>query len=267
MIGMTWKQEQTKQLLKNKGIDFGDVLYVVEVGSTAHGISAETTDDDHDYTVLRIEDFEELITGDPRHQSMMARTQPEGHRSRMGDIDLQIYTIRKFATLASRGNPSILTALFSPKVHHHQLWILDGLEQLEKIIPSKAAGNAFLGYMRQQMERWIGVRGQKNVKRPELVEAYGFDTKYAAHVIRLGHQGIEYMEKGRFTLPLEENLADAIVGLRTGAMEEYDAMAWAKNTEDRLKVAIDNSDLPEHPNTRGTKKWIEEQYRIAVMVP
>ena len=261
MIGMSsFDEGQVKELLQNRGVKWKNTLRIVEVGSTAHGISTPETGDDYDYTVVRMEDFNELIVGDLKRQSMMIRTQPEGERSREGDIDLQVYTLRKFASLAAKGNPSILTAIFSPAVRHQQSWMDFPFAELGPIVASKVAANAFLGYMQQQMERWLGVRGQKNVNRPELVEAYGFDTKYAAHVIRLGHQGIEYMEKGYFTLPLDEDLADAIVGLRTGGMEEYDAMTWAKDTEERLKVAIWESWLPDKPALGEVKNWIVTQY-------
>ena len=35
------------------------------------------------------------------------------------------------------------------------------------------------------------------VNRPELIAAHGYDTKYAGHVLRLGYQGIEFLETGR----------------------------------------------------------------------
>ena len=257
-----FKIQETKQLLQNRGVQWGDTIRIVEVGSTAHGISTTDTGDDYDYTVVRVEDFRELVVGDSKRQSMMIRTQPEGHMSRMGDIDLQVYTLRKFAMLASRGNPSILTAIYSTKVHKDTSGV--DWDELGRVVTSRAAGDAFLGYMQQQIERWLGIRGQKNVNRPELVEAYGFDTKYAAHVIRLGHQGIEYMENGRFQVPLDKELAKEIIGLRTGAMKEYDAMEWAKDTETKLKQAIADSDLPPHPATPAVKRWIVKQYNVLV---
>jgi hypothetical protein len=50
----------------------------------------------------------------------------------------------------------------------------------------KRAGRGYLGYLRAQKELLLGARGQKRVNRPELVEAHGFDTKYAMHALRLG---------------------------------------------------------------------------------
>jgi hypothetical protein len=34
------------------------------------------------------------------------------------------------------------------------------------------------------------------VNRAELVEQFGYDTKYAIHTLRLGHQGVEFLETG-----------------------------------------------------------------------
>ena len=54
--------------------------------------------------------------------------------------------------------------------------------------------------MQRQRERMIGTRGQMNVTRPELISKYGYDTKYAGHLVRLGYQGIEVMLSGGLTL-------------------------------------------------------------------
>lgn len=252
-------KSRVQDLLTRRDVDWSDVLRIVEVGSTAHGISTTETGDDLDLTVVRIEPFGELVTGNLKRQSMMIRTQPDGVRSRMGDIDLQVYTLRKFATLAKGGNPSILGAIFSQRVHQGTGHV--DFRRLSGMVASKRAGEAFLGYMRQQIERWLGVRGQKNVTRPELVEAYGFDTKYAAHVIRLGYQGIEYMREGRFNMPMREHIAGEIRALRTGSVNEYQALEWAKRIEDDLKQAIAESELPDQPADRAVDAWLQDAYR------
>lgn len=251
-----WPKEQVFALLDRRDVRPHNLLRIVEVGSTAHGISIQTAHDDLDYTVVRIEPFEELVLGPEDRQSMMIRTQPDGVRSRMGDIDLNVYTLRKFANLAAKGNPSILVALFSPRVWHSNG---GDFETLGRIVASQRAGNAFLGYMHQQIERWTGDRGQKGVQRPELVEAYGYDTKYAAHIIRLGHQGIEYMQTGKLTLPLPIDVADEIIKLRTGGYPEADALAWAADMESDLKLAIAKSPLPKESG--NVRSYLVENYR------
>lgn len=253
---MEYPRDKIQKLLERRGVDYASTVRVVEVGSTAHGMSTSNTDDDFDATVIRIEPFDELVVGSNNRQSMMIRTQPEGVRSRMGDIDLNVYTLRKFAALASGGNPSILGAIFSEKVHKNTL----DLEPLARMVASKRAGSAFLGYMHQQLERWQGVRGQKNVNRPELVDAYGFDTKYAAHVIRLGVQGVEYMETGRYSMPLDPEVAGELIVLREGGIPEADALAWAEAVEQDLLQAVASSPLPAGPNIAGVNAWLTAEY-------
>lgn len=252
-----WPEGKVRNLLDRRDVAWGSVLRIVEVGSTAIGISTSDTGDDLDASVVRVEPFDELVAGSPKRQSMMIRTQPDGVRSKVGDIDLNVYTLRKFAGLAAGGNPSILGAIFSQHVHRETGRV--DFDELGRKVASKRAGAAFLGYMQQQMERWLGVRGQKNVRRPELVERYGFDTKYAAHIVRLGYQGIEYMQEGRFSMPIDSDLAQSIIDLRTGAVEEYDALEWAKRVENELKQAIIDSALPDHPV--AIDAWLVEQYR------
>jgi hypothetical protein len=59
-------------------------------------------------------------------------------------------------------------------------------------------------------------RGQRRVNRPELVEAHGYDTKYAMHALRLGYQGLELLEAGRVTLPMSERERSTVMAVRLG---------------------------------------------------
>lgn len=238
--------------------DVHDLMVIVETGSVAHGISVGGSD--FDYTVIRLESWTEFVNGPGDRQSMQVRTQPDGERSRMGDIDLSVYTLRKFAHLAMSGNPSILSALWSPTTFlPRDLWS-HFRATMQGYVPAVSAGQAFLGYMRQQMERWLGTRGQKNVNRPELVAQYGFDVKYAAQIIKLGHQGITFMETGIVEIPISEPTATEIKSLRTGGYTETQALDWAKGVEARLKQAINRSSLPERPNQIGIQHLVASTY-------
>ena len=97
---------------------------------------------------------------------------------------------------------------------------------------SRRAGRAYLGYMERQRDRMTGERGQMRVNRPELIEQYGFDTKYAGHVLRLGYQGIEFLETGALTLPMREQERNRILAVRTGSVPFGDVLAEA----DELRI-------------------------------
>ena len=255
-----WPLDDIWTLLGRRGIRFEDHVLLAEVGSTVHGINV-SDQDDLDLTLVRVEPWYEFANafsfGDK--QSAMVRTKPDGERSMPGDLDINVYTVRKFAKLMASGNPSIMTAFFSPKVDECQFW-LDRKRGLLQYSASQRAGQAFKGYMKQQLERWVGERGQKNVNRPELVEKYGFDTKYAGHIVRLGLQGIEFMETGKFSLPMDPDQAELIRGIRTGKYTQQEALDMAYDVEDRLLRAIEATTLPANPNMERVHSWVAKFY-------
>jgi len=256
---VNWPRGKIENLVSRRGWELKrDFALAVEVGSTMHGIAIEGTDD-YDMTLVRLEGWHEFVNGPEKKQSVMIRTQPEGYRSRVGDSDLNVYTLRKFAGLLAKGNPSILAVMYSPNRWTGRYGWLDW-EQLMKYTTSLRAGDSFLGYMRQQIERWTGQRGQRGVNRPELVEKYGYDTKYAGHAIRLGLQGQEYLRTGKIQLPMREEARELILGVRTGEYDEADALNLATLAEANLKRAYDESTLPRFANLDGVSMWLEENY-------
>ena len=238
-----------------------DVVEILrcEVGSTVHGIGVAGTDDRDELGVC-LEPLE-FVIGLRHFEQFVHRTQPQGVRSGPGDLDLTIYGLRKFCSLALKGNPSILL-LFN--VPDDKCIVLEPaaieLRSLAWAFASKRAGNAFLGYMQQQRQRLMGERGQMNVKRPELVEEYGFDTKYAGHIIRLGFQGIDYMTSGSFPIPMPLEQRDTILAVRTGKMAENEVLTLAGELEAELKDAIDVTPLPDKPEYDVVNRFLIETY-------
>lgn len=237
-------------------VDLGSQLAVAEVGSTIH--LGETGQDDLDLAGVFIEDPAVTISTQPKSHSI--RTQLEGERSRVGDIDIIMHPLRKFASLLMGGNPSIITQAFSPNVVIGYGWIPPVIRALHGAAISQRAGAAFEGYMSQQMERWKGERGQKNVSRPELVEAYGFDTKYAYHAIRLGIQGIEYLTTGELTLPIPEPDRSELISLRTGGYTEAQAYDWARAVREDLREARGMELLPRRPAVDRVQELVANVY-------
>ena len=136
-------------------------------------------------------------------------------------------------------------------------------EQLRRAAPlfaSKKAGAAFLGYMQQQHQRLQGERGQTNVKRHELVEAHGYDTKYASHILRLGYQGIDYMTAGRFELPMPDEQRELICSVRRGELNVSEVLALAEDLERSLRAAICSSQLPDVPDYDKVNQLLVSAY-------
>jgi hypothetical protein len=192
------------------------------------------------------------------------RTQPEGVRSGPGDLDLVAYSLRKYVRLALKGHSTILLLLFVPDEHVHARTELgEELQALRPALLSKRAGNGYQGYLRAQKERLIGARGQMRVNRPELIEAHGFDTKYAMHAARLGYQGIELLETGRLTLPMAEPERSRVMAIRGGERTLEEAIAEIEEVEARLAVALARSPLPDEPDRAAVDGFLVSAYRRA----
>lgn len=230
-----------------------------EVGSTVHGLGVAGTDDRDELGVC-IEPPEYVI-GLRHFEQYVHRSQPQGVRSQAGDLDLTIYGLRKFASLALKGNPSILL-LFN--VPDEKCMVLEDLgrelRDLAWAFASRKAGAAFLGYMQQQRQRLMGERGQMSVKRPELIERYGYDTKYAGHIVRLGFQGIDYMRTGSFPIPMPDDQRNYILSVRTGKVDENAVLTFAGELEHELKAEIDGTLLPDKPNYAAVNAFLISAY-------
>lgn len=233
------------------------------VGSTVHGLHVGDATEDRDEMAVAFEPIEGAI-GFSEFEQVVYRTaaiREHRHdaRSMAGDLDLVVYSARKYLRLAIKGNPSILILLFVSDCMTRNATGAQ-LQELAPLIVSKKAGGAFLGYMNAQRQRLMGERGGKDVSRPELVEAHGYDTKYAMHMCRLGIQGIELMNTGRLTLPVAEPERSWLRDMRSGKVSEQEALTRAGELQRELKDAWQQSPLPDAPNVDAVERWMTERY-------
>jgi uncharacterized protein len=199
----------------------GEILRT-EVGSGLHGIAIAGTDD-HDEMGVFIEPPACVIGLAGPMDHYVWRTQPEGHRSHHGDTDLVMYSLRKYLRLATAGNPTVLLPLFAPTESVYATSELgEELRGLAGAFLSRRAVERFIGYLDGQVERLLGQGRRGMPNRPELVEAHGYDVKYASHALRLGLQGLEIAEHGRLTLPMREADRERVLRVKSGGVADLD---------------------------------------------
>jgi predicted nucleotidyltransferase len=250
-----------------KGLPRGSlVILQATVGSTVCGTSVSSVAD-RDEMAICIEPPAKVV-GLQHFETMVYRTQPDGVRSGPGDLDLTVHTLRKFSRLAAKGNPTILLPLYAPssaligKTHYFG----HALRDRRAMFLSKQVGKSFLGYLVAQKERLTGERGQMRVTRTELVEAYGYDTKYAGHVIRLALQGIELMTTGHMTLPMKKPDAQQVLDVRTGKLTFQQALTRAGELERELRDSLDTGLLPERPDEDAIDQFVVNVYMESWLV-
>ena len=233
-----------------------------EVGSTVHGTSIDSQNDRDEIGVCVEPPSAILGLSEVKHYTF--RSAGEGERSRPGDLDLVVYGLRRFVGLAEAGNPTILLPLFVPD--SAICYVDDVGRQLRANAPlflSKAAGNRFRGYLQSQRKGLLGERsgGTRNQGRADIREKYGFDTKFAMHMVRLGLQGVEYLTTGRITLPIPEPDRTWLRDLRQGRHTLQEALDRARALDDRLEQLVASSTLPARPDRRRIDAFLVDTYQ------
>jgi hypothetical protein len=193
-------------------------------------------------------------------QRAHGRTPP----SQAGDLDLTVYSLRKYAKLAANGNPTVQILLFVNPLFVNR-WGAR-LRDNTHLFASKEAGGRFLGYLQAQRERLLGQRGQMRVTRTELIERHGYDTKFAMHAVRLGYQGIEYLESGRLTLPMRGG-RDYCMSVRLGQVPLPAVIGVLEDLERKICVltygreTVPESATGRRDYSRGTSRLPERADR------
>lgn len=248
----------------------------VQVGSGVHG-TAISGQDDRDAMGVCLEPAEYVTgiarvpRGDGAHRATVAFEQWEHHtaweregglrnRSGAGDLDVTIYSARKYARLAAAGNPTVLLPLFVPE-HEVVLITAAGRELREgaDAFASVRAADRFLGYLDSQRRAMTG-EGPSRTNRPELVALHGYDTKFAMHALRLGLQGIEYVTTGRLTLPVPEPHLSELLAVRRGECSLGYVLTWCRELEEGLRAARSRELLPPEPDWRWINGWLHRSY-------
>jgi predicted nucleotidyltransferase len=210
-------------------------------GSELHGAKVGITDDLDLYGVF-IGSPEDVLGLKPQAHFVWSTASDE-RRNGPDDVDLTLYSLHKWATMASRGNATALHFIFaSATASSAPIW--ESVQGKSHLFLSKASALEFLGFAGNQLRRITGEMG-KGAKgtRPEYECAYGYDTKAAMHCLRLYFECIELMEQGRITLPRPER--ELLIEVRTGAWPKEKFLAEAEKCRLRAEDSAAHSNLPE----------------------
>ena len=248
----------------------------VQVGSGVHGTSINGQDDRDEMGICL--EPPEYVTGLARvprgidgsgdeidfeqFQRHTVWDKPGGLDNRLGagDLDVVVYSARKWCRLALAGNPTVLLAIFVPdeEVVYRNACGVELVDNAHRFVSALAA-QRFIGYLRSQKAAMTGEVGA-HTNRPELVTVHGYDTKFAMHALRLGLQGVELLTTGRITLPVPEPQRTYLRQVRRGDVRLDEVVAEVEAAEARLVSLRDDSGLPERPDRRWVDEWLHRSH-------
>jgi len=258
-----------------------NVHYETQMGSVSYGVSSDASDVDlygfcippkeqiwphlageipgFGRQVKRFEQYQQHHLHDPSELSGRGRT-----------YDVTIFSIVKFFQLAMENNPNMVDALFTPttcvltstRIGQH-------VREQRRIFLHKGCWHKFKGYAYSQLHAMQNKKPEG--KRLELVEQFGYDVKYAYHVVRLMGEVEQILEEG--DLDLQRN-REQLKSIRRGEWSLPQVREYFERRERDLERLYQESKLPHGPDEAKIKtlllECLEEHYGSlegAVVVP
>lgn len=232
----------------------GETIHLFVGGSAAHGAKLEHKGDLDLYGVY-IPPMETMVGITDSDEHYVWSTSGDKVRNGPDDIDMNMYSIRKWAGMAASGNPTALEFLYTnnlaPKGTIWEQFILPN----RHLFLCTRAGYHFQKFCEHMLRTLKGEGTGKRGQRPDLIGEFGYDTKAAMHLIRVLNEGIELMETGKITLPRPEK--EFLINIRlgkAGTLADIEAMAMERF--DRLEKARLASSLPAEVNRSEITKVV-----------
>jgi hypothetical protein len=168
-------------------------------------------------------------------------------------FDVVIYEVKKFVGLLAQGNPNVLSLLWLDE--YLKLTVAGRmLVDSRDLFMCRHVYHSFVGYAHDQLERMTRHehKGYMGEKRKRLVEQFGYDTKNAAHLVRLLRMGIEALQTG--LLQVRRPDAEELLSIKHGALSLEQVQAMAADLFEQCRSARDACTLPEKPDWEKVNK-------------
>jgi uncharacterized protein len=234
------------QAIDASGFEHKDrLIHLFPGGSALHGATG-TGPSDLDVYGLFVEPMESLL-GLEKYEHFVWSTSGDNTRNTPDDVDVTLYSLRRWAGLAAKGNPTALSFLWANNaLGNNTLWDYFRKNARQHLV-CKRSVNAFRGFVTDQMKRLLGEKGQgKHGQRPDLTSTHGYDTKAAMHAARLCFEGIELMQTGNITYPNVQ--VEQLKNIRAGKYSLDQVSQFVSGLLFGLDDAERMSTLPEKPN-------------------
>jgi len=251
------KQRSLIDLVRMSGFDRPDnLIHLFVGGSELHGAKVGATDDTDLYGVY-IEDPEHALGLSPREHYVWS-TAGDDRRNGPGDVDVTLYSLRKWAGMAAKGNATALHFLFADP-HEVRPGTWRKIQKQRHVFLARTSAKQFLGFADNQFKRLTGEKGNgKKGQRPEYIGKFGYDTKAAMHGLRLLYECVELMQNGTITLPRPER--DLLIAVRTGSWTFEKVLTHAQGLFKDVEDSVKNSPLPETVNQAAISRLIAQAH-------
>ena len=247
----------------------GGTMYETMMGSVAYGVSSDASDCDVYGFCMPPKDFvfPHLAGYVPGFSTQVPSfDQFQKHHIKEKDTrkewDLQIYSIIKYFRLCMDNNPNMIDSLFTPdNMVLTRTKIANMVRDKRKIFLHKGSWHRFRGYAHSQLAKLKVKDPKPDSRRYEMVQQFGFDVKFAYHVVRLIDEVEQILEYGDIDLQRDR---ERLKSIRKGEWSLEDLQNWFKEKEKSMISLYENSKIPSYPPEEEIKQLLleclEERY-------
>ncbi len=239
-----------------------NTMYETIVGSVAYGVADEFSDYDiNGFYIPKADQLFPHLRGhllgfDPNPTAPKAYQQHHIWDSEAGgrEYDLTLYSITIYFKLCMDNNPNMVSTLYTPRsCILHSTAVSEMVRGARNLFLHKQCWPKYKGYAYQQLHKMKGKRPEEGSKRYAIREKYGFDVKFAYHLVRLLLEAEMIMTEHRIDIQRHQ---EHLKSIRHGEISEDEIIKWAADKELQLDRAFENSTLRAKPAYEGIKQLL-----------
>lgn len=250
------KKCNKKGLLNTQKFVHQQLQYECIMGSNAYGVASDNSDLDIYGFCIPYKDHivKTIINGFDKPEKYFEQYQQHHIKAEITEYDFSIYNITKYFSLCMDGNPNMIDSLFVPE---NCVTFITPIGQLirdnRKIFLSKKCWHTFKGYSYSQLHKMKIKNPNKNSKRYDSIIKYGYDVKFAYHIVRLLEEVSQILIEG--DLDLQRN-REQLKSIRRGEWTIEDIMNHFETNQKNLEKIYYESNLNNKPRTEEIRELL-----------
>jgi predicted nucleotidyltransferase len=248
-----------------------NTAYLTIMGSMAYGVSRDSSDIDYygfcvppkDMLFPHLAGYVEGFGAD-KERERFGQWQEHHIKDPSGkaEYDFVVYNIVKYFNLCMENNPNMIDSMFTPaNCVVHCTGIGQIMRDNRRKFLHRGAWHSFKGYAFTQLGKIKSKQNRSNPKRAETIAKYGYDTKFAYHLVRLLGEVEQILTEG--DLDLQRNNRK-LIAIRNGEWTLDQVEQFFTKTESELETVYKESKLPFGPDEEEIKtimfQCLEQHY-------
>jgi uncharacterized protein len=176
---------------------------------------------------------------------------PSAKAGKGQEYDFTVYNIVRFFRLLADNNPNILDSVYTPTTCVlHSTQVGNMIRENRRLFLHKGLWAKFRGYSYSQLHK---MKLKPEGKRLELYEKFGYDIKFAMHLVRLLLECEQLLTEG--DMDFSKN-AEVLKSIRRGEWPEQKVRDWFDSKEKQLEGVYLASKLPEKADEEKIKELL-----------